>query len=336
MTMTSTITMTHRIHYLFAALLALLAWAGASTALAQSAPAQPAMVRLLVGFPPGGGVDVVARTLAPRLGAALGTSVVVDNRAGAGGQIAALALKAAPADGSTLFLSLDHTISIVPLVVKSPGYDPARDFVPVAGIATFHNVLVVGAASGAQTVADYLTLARARGGKGNVGVPAPASVPEFLVRAFGRHHQLDLTAVPYRGSAPVIADLLGNQIEAGVGSTADYLAHQQAGRVRMLAVEGPRRHPALPQVPTFTELGVAGFEEAPYYGIFAPAGTAPDVIARLSQAVATVLAAPELREQLAGLGLAVQYMPPAVFAAYERAYAQAKARVINASGFQPQ
>lgn len=329
-------TMIHRIHHVFAALVALLAWAGASAALAQSAPAQPATVRLLVGFPPGGGVDVVARTLAPRLGAALGTSIVVDNRAGAGGQIAALALKAAPADGSTLFLSLDHTISIVPLVVKSPGYDPARDFVPVAGIATFHNVLVASAASGVQTAGDYVALVRSRAGKGNVGVPAPASVPEFLVRALDRHYQLDLMAVPYRGSAPVIADLLAGQIEAGVGSTADYLAHHRAGRVRMLAVEGPRRHPAVPQVPTFTELGVAGFEEAPYYGIFAPAGTPADVIARISQSVADVLAAPEVREQLTGLGLAVQYLPPPALAAYERAYSQAKARVINASGFQPQ
>ena len=137
--------MMRRLRHALVVLAAALAALGTPGAHAQST------VRLLVGFPPGGGADAVARALAPRLGEALGAEVVVDNRGGAGGQIAALALKAAPADGSTLFLSLDHTISIVPLVLKSPGYDPARDFVPVAGVATFHNVLAVASTSSAST-----------------------------------------------------------------------------------------------------------------------------------------------------------------------------------------
>jgi tripartite-type tricarboxylate transporter receptor subunit TctC len=327
--------MTSRLHHWRYWLVALTAITAACLA-APAAMAQAQAVRLLVGFPPGGGVDVLARTLAPRLGEALGASVVVENRAGAGGQVAALVLKTAPADGNTLFLSLDHTISVVPLVMKSPGYDPARDFVAVAGVATFHNVLVVTGASPARTMGEYVALARSRGGKGNVGVPAAASMPEFLVRALGDHYGLDLTPVPYRGSAPVIADLLGNQIEAGIGSTADYLAHHQAGRVRVLAVEGPKRQPALPDVPTLAELGIAGFEDAPYYAVFAPAGTPPAVIARTSQAIAAVLAAPEVQERLTALGMVVQYMPPAEFAAYERAFAQARTRVIRSIGFQPQ
>lgn len=207
---------------------------------------------------------------------------------------------------------------------------------PVAGVATFHNVLAVASTSSASTMADYVALARARGGTGSVGVPAPASEPEFLVRALASRYRLDLTPVPYRGSAPMITDLLGSQVEAGVGSTADYLEYLRAGRVRLLAVEGPKRLPEAPGVPTFTELGVAGFEQAQYYGVFAPAATPQAVTDRISRAVATALAAPDVRERLAGLGVAVHYMPPAGFAAYERAYRQAKARVIAASGYVPQ
>jgi|SRR6478752_2149172 tripartite-type tricarboxylate transporter receptor subunit TctC len=294
-------------------------------------------IRLLVGFPAGGGTDVIARTLAEKLKDELGTSVVVDNRAGAGGQIAAQALKAAPADGHTLFLSHDHSISILPLVVKNPGFDAARDFVPVAGFATFANALAVSGGTPAKSVNDYVAWVRKeRGGKDTIGVPAPASIPEFLVKLIGAKYKIDVQAAPYRGSAPMLADMLGNQISAGIGSVPDFIENQKAGKIRVVAVIGDKRQAVLPQVPTFAELGLAGLEDLPYYGIFAPVGTPQPVIDRFGVALAKVLKMPDVRERLTAMGLAVDYMPQGQFAGRVRSYTQTWAQIIKSSGFQPQ
>ncbi|MBI3533552.1 MAG: Twin-arginine translocation pathway signal, partial [Burkholderiales bacterium] len=164
------------------------------------ATAQPATIKLLVGFPPGGGTDAIARVLAEKLKDQLGTNVIVENKAGAGGQIAAQALKVAPADGSVLFLSHDHTISILPQVVKNPGFDPANDFVPVAGFASFANGLALSGGTPAKTVNEYVAWVREHSkGKGTVGVPAPASTPDVVVKVIGETDTLELHAVPYRG-----------------------------------------------------------------------------------------------------------------------------------------
>jgi tripartite-type tricarboxylate transporter receptor subunit TctC len=301
------------------------------------AQAQTGTIKLLVGFPPGGGTDAIARTLAEKLKDQLGTSVIVENKAGAGGQIAAQTLKAAPADGSTFFLSHDHTISILPLVVKHPGFDPAKDFVAVGGIATFVNALAVSGGTPAKSVNEYIAWVRNQGaGKGNVGVPAPASVPEFLVSVIGKKYGLDLQAAPYRGSAPMMADMLGNQIGAGVASIPDFIENHKAGKVRVVAVLGATRQAVLPDVPTFAELGLAGFEDVPYYGIFAPAGTPQATIDRFSAALAKVVAMPDVRDNLTAMGLTVGYMTQQQLTTREHAYAQTWARIIKASGFQPQ
>jgi tripartite-type tricarboxylate transporter receptor subunit TctC len=311
---------------------------GASLLAATAAQAQGgAPVRILVGFPAGGGTDVIARTLADKLKDQLGTPVLVDNRAGAGGQIAAQALKAAPADGHTLFLTHDHTVSILPLVTKNPGFDPAKDFVPVAGFATFVNALAVSGGTPARSLPDYVAWVKNQGaGKGTVGVPAPASVPEFLVKLIGQKYALDLQAAPYRGSAPMIADMLGNQIGAGIGSIPDFIENHKAGKIRVVAVMGNARQAAMPEVPTFAELGVAGFEDVPYYGLFAPAGTPQAQIDRVQDALAKVLAMPDVRERLTAMGLTVGFMPQQQLASRERAYSQTWARIIKSSGFQPQ
>ncbi|HZY17363.1 MAG TPA: Bug family tripartite tricarboxylate transporter substrate binding protein [Ramlibacter sp.] len=309
--------------------------AAAGPASAQSAGA-PNPIRILVGFPPGGGTDAIARTLAERLKDQLGQPVVVDNRAGAGGQIAAQTLKASAPDGHTLFLSHDHTISILPQVTRNPGFDPAKDFVPVAGFATFVNALALSGGTPAKTLPDYVGWVRSQGGRGNVGVPAPASVPEFLVKLIGQKFSLDLQAAPYRGSAPMMADMLGNQIGAGVGSIPDFIENHKAGKIRVVAVMGSARQAAVPDAPTFGELGLAGFEDVPYYGLFAPAGTPQAVIDRLGEALAKVVAQPDVRERLTGMGLTVGYMPQQQLASRERAYTQTWARIIKASGFQPQ
>jgi tripartite-type tricarboxylate transporter receptor subunit TctC len=296
-----------------------------------------APIRILVGFPPGGGTDAIARTLADKLKDQLNQTVLVENRAGAGGQIAAQALKAAPADGNTLFISHDHTISILPLVMKNPGYDSARDFVPVAGFATFVNALAVSGGTPARTVPEYVAWVRQQGaGKGTIGIPAPASVPEFLVKLIGQKYGLDLQSAPYRGSAPMIADMLGNQIGAGVASIPDFIENHKAGKIRVVAVMGNARQAAVPDVPTFAELGLAGFEDVPYYGLFAPAGTPQAVIDRFGEALSKVIALPDVRERLTTMGLTVGYMSQQQLASRERAYTQTWTRIIKSSGFQPQ
>lgn len=312
-------------------------------ALAVSAGAVPAAwaqsgkpIRILVGFPPGGGTDAIARVLADKLKDELDTPIIVENRPGAGGQIAAQALKAAAADGTTLFISHDHTISILPLVLKNPGFEPAKDFVPVAGFATFVNALALSSGTPAKHFNDWVGWVKAQGGKSAVGIPAPASVPEFLVKVIGERFSLDLAALPYRGSAPMMADMLGNQIPAGVGSVQDFIENHRASRMRVVAVMGTKRQAAMPEVPTFAELGVAGFEEIPFYGFFAPAGTPKENIDRFAAALAKVVESPDVREKIVGWGMTVNFMTPQQLAARERAYAQAWAQIIRKSGFQPQ
>ncbi len=306
-------------------------------ALSGAAIAQPSKtIRILVGFPPGGGTDAIARTLAEKLKDELGTSIIVENRPGAGGQIAAHALKSAAPDGTTFFISHDHTISILPLVMKNPGFDPAKDFVPVAGFATFVNALAVSGGTAAKNFNDFVASVKSQGGKSAIGIPAPASVPEFLVKVIGEKYGLDLVAAPYRGSAPMIVDMLSNQIPAGVGSVPDFIENHIAGKLRVVAVLGGARQAALPDVPTFAELGLAGFEDVPYYAFFAPAATPQVPIDQFSAALSKVIAQPDVRDKLTRWGLTVQFMPQSQLATREKAYAQTWAQIIRKSGFQPQ
>ncbi len=308
--------------------------AGLGTPLA--ALADNRTVKILVGYPPGGGTDAIARLLAEPMREALGVPVIVENRAGAGGQLAAQALKAAAPDGNTLFLTHDHTISILPQVLRSPGFEPAKDFVAVAGFATFVNALAISGGTPAKTYRDFVAWVRQQGGKASVGIPAPASVPQFLVQSLAKRQQLDLVAVPYRGSAPMMADMLGNQIPAGVGSVPDFIENHKAGKVQIVGVMGRTRQAILPDVPTFAELGIPGFEEVPYYGLFAPAGTPKAVLEQVSAALAKTLAQPAVRERLTAMGLAVGHMSGEQLAQRERAYTEVWARIIRDSGFQPQ
>ncbi len=317
-----------------------LLWLAAASTAGWTAPgrAQPdKTIRLLVGFPPGGGTDAIARLLADKLKSETGSNVIVENKAGAGGQLAAQALRVAAPDGSTYFLTHDHTVSILPLVVKNPGFDTARDFTPVAGFASFPNALALSGGTPAKTVPEYVAWVKAAGeGKGAVGVPAPASVPEFLVKLLGQKFGLDLVAAPYRGSAPMMADMLGNQIAAGVGSIPDFIENHRGGKLRVVAVMGAQRHVLLPEVPTLAELGLSGFEELPFYGVFAPAGTPKNVLDPFASALAKVVAMPDVRDRLTAMGLSVGFMSQAQLASRERAYEATWSRIIKASGFQPQ
>ena len=310
---------------------------GAVLAMGVASAQSPKTVRILVGFPPGGGSDAIARLLSEKLKDELAMPVVVENRPGAGGQIAAQALKAATPDGTTLFLTHDHTISILPQVVKNPGFDPVRDFVPVGGFATFVNAFAVSGGTPAKSFTEYVTWVKTTGnGKGAVGIPAPASTPEFLVKLLGAKYQLDLVSAPYRGSAPMIADMLGNQIGAGVASVQDFIENHKAGKVRVVGVLGTKRQAAMPDVPTFDEMGLKGFEDLPYYGIYAPAGTPQKFVNDFSNALAKVVAMPDVRDQLTAMGLTVGHMSPQQLGARQQAYTDAWTRIIKTSGFTAQ
>lgn len=312
----------------------------AGTAAALAAPAALAEsnkpLRILVGFSAGGSTDVAARILGDKLKDELGVPVIVENRPGAGGQIAAQALKSAAADGNTLFLSHDHTISILPLVTRVPGFQPDKDFVPVAGFASFVNCFAVADRTPAPDFTGYLKwVAGDDRSRGSVGVPAPASTPEFLVRLLAEKYRINLLSVPYKGAAPVMADLLGNQIPAGIGAVPDFIENHRAGRLRIVAVLGAGRDPLLADVPSFGELGLAGFEEAPYYGLFAPRGTPQGRIDAFNGALQKVLSIEPVRKSLGGLGLRVEYMNQQTFAAREKAYTQLWSRIVRDKGFAP-
>jgi tripartite-type tricarboxylate transporter receptor subunit TctC len=311
----------------FAAALSACGWAAAQGA---------TVTKLMVGFPAGGGTDAIARILAERLQQELGAPVVVENKPGAGGQIAAQTLKAAAPDGHTLFLSHDHSITILPMVTKNPGYESAKDFVPVAGFATFVNAFALSSGTPATTFKDYVAAVKQAGGKGSVGIPAPNSVPQFLVQEIAKKNGLDLVSVPYRGSAPMMTDMLGNQIPAGVASVPDFIENHKAGKLRVVAVMGAQRQAAMPDVPTLAELGLAGFEDLPYYGAFAPAGTPKATLEKLGAAIQKAIAQPEVRDRLTAMGLSVGYMSSEQLAAREQAYSKVWARIIKDSGFQPQ
>ena len=294
-------------------------------------------IRILVGFPPGGGSDVIARLLQEPLSHLMGVPVIVENRPGAGGQIAAQQLKAAPADGTTVFLTHDHTISILPQVVRNAGFDPQHDFAPLGGFASFVNCFAVPGQHPAKTFGEYVQWVReASQGRSAVGIPAPASTPEFLVQLLAKHYKLDLISAPYKGSAPMIGDMLGRQIEAGIGSVQDFVNYQKEGKLRVLAVLGGKRQPQLPQVPTFTELGLGGLEDMPYYGIYAPKGVPAEFVQHFSQALLKVVQEPGIHKQLQELGLVVDPMTPQQLAQREHAYSATWKHIIQSSGFKPQ
>lgn len=311
--------------------------AGASVGGWSGSLASERPLRILVGFPPGGGTDVIARLLQEPLSQRLGRTVIIENKPGAGGQIAAQQLKASPADGNTLFLTHDHTISILPQVVRHAGFVPAQDFEPVGGFASFVNTFAVPASHPAKTFGEYLQWVRQdAGGRSAVGIPAPASTPEFLVKQLASRYQLDLISAPYKGSGPMIGDMLGRQIEAGVGSVQDFVNYHKTGKLRVLAVLGGQRQPLLPEVPTFSELGMKGLEDMPYYGIYAPKGVPAAFTQRFATALAHSVQEPGIRQQLEDIGLVVETMTPQQLHQREQAYTGVWKRIIEDSGFKPQ
>jgi tripartite-type tricarboxylate transporter receptor subunit TctC len=282
---------------LLAVLVAFLACLFAIPALAQS-PAYPAKpIRLIVPFPPGAGTDTVARFVAQKLGDALKTTIVVDNRTGAGGAIGAVEAARAEPDGYTL-LFVASPFTTVAAASPTAGYDPVRQFTPVAPIASGPLAFVVGNAVPAATMKEFLALARQKPGTLNYGSAGPGSVNHLALELLKARTGTDLVHVPYKGIAPATLDLLSGQIQAMTASIPATLPYVAQNKLRVLAVTGKRRSPMLPDVPSWEEAGVPNAEVVNYWGIVAPAGTAREIVGRLNAATQAVLAQPEVRERL--------------------------------------
>jgi tripartite-type tricarboxylate transporter receptor subunit TctC len=282
---------------------------GLFAALAALAPtswlrAQGRPIRLVVPFTPGGSTDILARALAPKLAAALGQNVIVDNKPGAGGSLGAAEVANAAADGQTLLMGHIGTLAVNVSLYPKLSYDPVKSFTPVAWVARVPNVLVVNAASGMLSLKDLVARAKASPGQlsyssGGNGSAAHISFEYFKLRA-----GIFMAHIPYRGTAPSVTDLISGQVDATFTGTPAVLPHIRSGRLRALAVSSPQRIAALPETPTVAESGYPGFEADQWYGIVAPAGTPPAVVGRLNAEINKALALPDVAQQLAAEGAA--------------------------------
>jgi tripartite-type tricarboxylate transporter receptor subunit TctC len=282
---------------LVAAFVAVLACLSAVPAAAQS-PAYPAKpIRLIVPFPPGAGTDTVARFVAQKLGETLKTSIVVDNRTGAGGAIGTVEAARAEPDGYTL-LFVASPFTTVAAASPTAGYDPVRQFVPVAPIASGPLAFVVGNNVPVANMREFIALAKQKPGTLNYGSAGPGSVNHLALELLKARTGTEIVHVPYKGIAPATLDLLAGQIQAMTASIPATLPYVAQNKLRVLAVTGKRRAPMLPDVPSWQEAGVADAEVINYWGIVAPAGTAGEIVARINAATQALLAQGDVRERL--------------------------------------
>ena len=271
------------------------------SAAAQAWPAKP--LRLVIPFPAGGATDIVGRLLAQKLGAALGQQVVIDNKPGAGGTIGADLVAKAPADGHTLLLATSSTHSIGPALNPKMPYDAFKDFAPIAHVANAPSVLVVGAGFPKGNALDLIKTLKANPGKYNFGSSGIGTYPHLSAEMFKwRAGGLFVVHIPYRGTGLVVTDLIAGQITFLMDSIVSAQTHIKDGRVRALAVTGAQRSGSLPDVPTFTELGVPGLAFSNWFGFFAPTGTLADVVQRVNRELNTLMRAPDVADRLRQLG----------------------------------
>ncbi|MDH3288015.1 MAG: tripartite tricarboxylate transporter substrate binding protein [Betaproteobacteria bacterium] len=307
-----------------------------SVLFSSATPAQPTYptgpVRLLVGFSPGGTTDIIARLLTPELSAFFKQQFYVDNRPGATGNIAAnLAAKASP-DGSTLIVVPAAFASNISAYAKT-GYDPLRDFAAITRVAAVHNVLVVHPSVPAASLAELVTLAKRRPGELVFASPGNGSTPHLAVEMLKlRAGGLNVLHVPYRGMNPAVLEVLGGHVHAIVSTLPPAIAHVRSRRLRPLAVASLKRAPALPDIPTFDEVGYPGYEASAWNAVLAPAGTPYDVLIRLNLAIVQIARTPQFRSRLARLGAEVIADTPEEFIAYLRVEIAKWAKVVKASG----
>ena len=297
-------------------------------------------IRLIAPFPPGGTVDVVGRILAPRLAERLGQAVVVENRAGAGGSVGGAEVARARPDGLTLMLGSNGPVAVNPLLQAHSAYDPLRDLAPIGTILRVPVVLVAGPAVPVRTLPEFLAWLRARpAGSVGAGSPGIGSSNHLAIELFNAAAGVALTHIPYRGSGPAIADLIGGTLPVMFDQIATALPLHRDGRARILAVADAARSPFVPDVPTLAEAGIRDAEMGTFNGLLAPAGLPPEVLAALARALAAVLAEPATRERLAALGAEVattEQATPQGFAAVIAAEVARSRRAIALAGLKPE
>ena len=304
--------------------------AAASTTPAQSYPNRP--VRILVPFPAGAGVDIVARMIGQPLTEVWGQAAVVDNRPGAGGTIACeLVAKAAP-DGYTLLLGNISTFAMAPSLYKKVNYDPVKSFAPITLVNTSANVLIAHPSVPATSTQALIALAKARPGQINYASAGSGTSPHLAAELFKSMAGVDLIHVPYKGSPQALTDLLGGQTQIMFASLVSALPHIRQSRLRALGVTSLKRAAALPEVPTISESGLRGYDVSVWMGIVAPAATPSPMIAQLNRQIAAILQSPDIRERLAVQGLEAVSDSPAEFGTYIASEVRKWAAVIKQAG----
>ena len=314
--------------------LAAVAFCVFSFAQAQTYPARP--VTVIVGFAPGGGTDTVARLVQPKLAEALGQAVVVDNKVGAGGNIAVdFVAKAAP-DGYNLVLANVGALTVAPHTIANLPYDPLKDLAPISMAVIFPNVICVHSSVPAKTLADLVRMAKEKPatiGYGSSGINGAAHLAGELLKMMAK---ADLVHVPFKGGAPALQALLGNQTPAAILTPVSALPHINAGTIRALATTGAKRDPLMPELPTVAEQGYPGYEATNWYAFLAPAKTPPEIIQRLNRDIARAMGAPEVRDGFHKHGLEPAPGTPEQLAKYIASEYQTWGKVVKQSGMKAQ
>ena len=303
---------------------------GGTSALAQAYPTKP--VTIIVPFAAGGTTDILARIIGQALTAELGQSVVVDNRAGAGGNIGGQAAAKATPDGHTLFMGTVGTHAINASLYKKMPFDPVKDFAPLTRVANVPNLLVANPAQPYKSVKDLIAYAKANPGKVNFGSSGNGSSIHLSGELFKSLAKVDMQHVPYKGSAPAVTVLLGNQIGIMFDNMPSAIQHVRSGKLVPLAVTTAKRSPELPNVPTIAEAGVPGYEATSWFGMFAPAGTPAPVLAKLNAAIVKVLGQPDVKKKINEQGAEVYSETPEQFAAFIQAESVKWGKVVKESG----
>jgi tripartite-type tricarboxylate transporter receptor subunit TctC len=313
-------------------MLALCLAAPFSAALAQAWPSKP--IRIVLQFPPGGSTDVVARLLAKELSTSLGQPVLVDNKPGADGAIAADTVARAEPDGYTYFLATNTAMMQVPLLRKTPPYDPIKSFTPVSLVGRYVYVLVVNSTLPAKEVSELLSLARANPGK--LGYGSYSGVTQLMHSRLKNVAKADMSLVPYKGEAPTIADLLGGHIQLTFATPISTLAHIKEGKLRALAVLLPARSALLPNVPTGAESGLPSFTTGTWAALFGPAKLPPDISTRVNRELNLIMRRPEIKEQIDKLGFELAGSTPAELGVFVQDQLQAWGSAFKDAGMNPE